>query len=243
MSYKYKLYGAILGDLCGQPYEFPVKSGWHSNIPIHNPLSTFTDDTLMTLASASFIMGRFNTIEEAYKDMGNRYKGDYYGKGFKTWLHTPLGTQNNSYGNGCLMRISPYMYLSDPLPGIMEATLCSHFNGMAIESVMKLYHAYQGHFIYGINHILNKKVFQVEADATIDQCIQIMSKSSEETTRKTIVYAVSNGGDTDTNASIVGEYSNFMKQDLKVSDVVYVHSKLDGYLIEILQAFNKFITI
>ena len=167
--------------------------------------------------------------------------GDYYGKGFKEWLTTAPNTKSTSYGNGCLMRISPFMYLDDPLPGIMQATLCSHYHGISVDSVYKLYKMYKGSFVYGTKHVANQKIFQVEADATIDKCIQICSLNNEYTTRELIIYTVSQGGDTDTNASIVGEYSNFVKNDINLSDVVYVHMKLDGYLLDILQSYNEFL--
>ena len=108
-KYNYKLYGAILGDLSGQPHEFPAKGGPIENVVLHNPNGHFTDDTLMTLATANFLLGKHETIEEAYKDMGKRYVGDYYGKGFKEWIYTPMGTIGKSWGNGCIMRISPFI--------------------------------------------------------------------------------------------------------------------------------------
>ena len=110
MGVKYKLYGAILGDLTGQPFEFPAMQGPYTNVKIHNKESHFTDDTLMTLATARAILDNIS-FEQAYKEMGKLYEGDYYGKGFKDWLYSQDGTFGNSYGNGCLMRISPLMYL------------------------------------------------------------------------------------------------------------------------------------
>ena len=58
MIKKNKLYGAILGDLAGQPYEFPILTHFPDikDINLHNPNSVFTDDTLMTLATAKSIM-------------------------------------------------------------------------------------------------------------------------------------------------------------------------------------------
>lgn len=40
----YKLYGAILGDLAGQPHEFPAKGGSRTNIKILNPDWNITID-------------------------------------------------------------------------------------------------------------------------------------------------------------------------------------------------------
>ena len=235
-KYPYKLYGAILGDLCGQPYEFPISAGPHSKVLLHNPDSHITDDTIMTLASASSLMYG-NSIESDYKYFGNKYDGDYYGKGFKEWLKKPIGTTNDSYGNGCLMRISPFMYVENSLPMIMESVLCSHKHQISIESVLKLYYAYQGK----INHEpapVNDKVFKVEADATIHWCLWFFDRISYSTQER-ILGIVSNGGDTDTNASIVGELSNFWEKDITEADAEYVESKLDDFLLTVLKDFNE----
>lgn len=235
----HKLYGAILGDLAGQPYEFDYK-GDYTNIDLHNPDSLITDDTLMTLASASFILGYHNTIEEAYKDMGQRYPGSFYGKGFGEWLTSPKGTTNNSWGNGCLMRISPFMYVAGSLPQIMESVMCSHRHQISIESVMKLYYQYKNGYKNYKEHILfisKFKKFEVKADVTVDFCINLVSQTYG--TQKCILKAIECGGDTDTNASICGELSNYYMKDITDADASYVESKLDPYLLDILNEFNQ----
>jgi ADP-ribosylglycohydrolase len=80
----YKLYGAILGDLAGQPYEFPPMKGPYNNVDLHNPKAHITDDTIMTLASADHIMyGERDklSISQYYKWWGNMYPEAGYGKG------------------------------------------------------------------------------------------------------------------------------------------------------------------
>ena len=144
MSVKYKLYGAILGDLAGQPYEFPAMQGPYTNVNIHNKESHITDDTLMTLATARAILDDIS-FEQAYKEMGKMYQGDYYGKGFLEWLDAPMGTTNDSFGNGCLMRISPIMYL--PKEGrkikVIDSCLNSHINAISIASCVELHDIYR----------------------------------------------------------------------------------------------------
>jgi len=232
MSYKYKLYGAILGDLCGQPFEFDKSK---NPIIIHNPESHFTDDTLMTLAVAKSIIEGSN-VEYEFKDMGNRYQGDYYGKNFKAWLTTPLGTKGDSWGNGCIMRISPYMYIQQSLPQILEATLCSHFNQRSVESVIRLYNYYKGEIEWTETPIKPFERFVVECDATLDFCINVVCQTYS--THEGILTAVKAKGDTDTNASIIGEFNNYIYKDLTQEDVKYVESKLDPYLLSILKNFN-----
>ena len=237
-KYNYKLYGAILGDLSGQPHEFPAKGGPIENVVLHNPNGHFTDDTLMTLATANFLLGKHETIEEAYKDMGKRYVGDYYGKGFKEWIYTPMGTIGKSWGNGCIMRISPFMYENpNYLFRVLTSAMCSHRDPVSIDSVGKLFVTYKLGLPKTYTKIVPFKKFEVKADATVDFCINLTAQIKG--TQNCIVKAIEQGGDTDTNASICGELSNFFNQDITEEDVKFVESKLDGYLLSILNEYNE----
>ena len=237
-TYPFKLYGAILGDLSGQPHEFPPKGGPIENVELYNPAGHFTDDTLMTLASANYLLGNHLTIEDAYKDMGKRYVGDYYGKGFKEWIYTPEGTIGKSWGNGCIMRISPFMYkIPCTLSDIILATICSHKDPISIDSVCELFTAYKIGLPKEYGEIVPFKKFEVKADITIDFCLNLASQI--KSTRECIIKAIECGGDTDTNASICGELSNFVNRDLTQEDANYVESKLDSYLLNILKQFNE----
>lgn len=237
-----KLYGAILGDLTGQPYEFKYK-GDFSEFNIHDERSVITDDTILTLATAAYMLGKYESFEDAYRRIGQRYINlDCFGKGFQEWLSTPYGTVNNSWGNGCLMRVGPLMYIEDSLPLILESVRCSHNHEISYESIFKLFKSYK----YGVfktiivqssKEITPFKKFEVRADKTIDFCLNVCSVTYG--TKKSIERAVKCGGDTDTNASIIGEYQNFVLQDLTKEDCDYVESKLDPFLLDILYAFNK----
>lgn len=238
-KYMYKLYGAILGDLVGQPHEFPAKGGPRENIVLHNPNSHFTDDTIMTIATAAHLLGRYKSFEDAYKTIGNMYVGDYYGKMFKEWLTTPPGTPLNSFGNGCLMRISPIMYLGDKesiLPTIMDSVLCSHRNEISIKSCILLYEEYMGEGLPFYNEVTPFKKFTSRADDTILFCRNLNNAVSG--TQNVIIKAIEQGGDTDTNASICGELSNFFNKDITDQDAEYVVNKIDDFMLDILHNFN-----
>ena len=45
------MYGAILGDIIGSPYEFD-QGNKSKDFPLFSKYSTFTDDTVMTIAVA-----------------------------------------------------------------------------------------------------------------------------------------------------------------------------------------------
>lgn len=246
---KNKLYGAILGDLAGQPYEFPPMKYFPSpsEINLHNPESKFTDDTLMTLATAKALMDK-QSFEEAYKEVGNKYQGDHYGKGFKEWLTTPIGTTGTSWGNGCLMRISPIMYLNirhfEKQKLIIESCVTSHCNGMSIIYSLELLELYNSHQNFTETPLKHFEKFEVKADKTFEFCKHLVSKYSDwdSTLHEAIRMSISCGGDTDTNASIIGEFMNYKNNhQLTQDDIQYVESKLDPYLLNILHRFNKFV--
>ena len=46
------MYGAILGDIVGSPYEFDCNNYKGKDFPLFSQRSEFTDDTVMTLAVA-----------------------------------------------------------------------------------------------------------------------------------------------------------------------------------------------
>lgn len=237
---KNKLYGAILGDIAGKKYEYKNQNEIPSidKIDIHPVNSLYSDDTIMTLASARSIM--YNTdIEHEYKFWANRYKDYGFGKGFLEWCKTPPGAITNSHANGCLMRISPYFWLNYT----WEHTLISHNHPDCITScniLEQLYHEDINHpYWYPTRH--NKpipwKEFEVKALPTIEFVKNVFYSTSS--TQEAIKLAISCGGDTDTTASIVGELSNYHRNDLTKEDVEFVESMLSDELLKILKKFNK----
>lgn len=235
---KNKLYGAILGDLAGQPYEFKYKGNF-SEFNLHDERSHITDDTLMTLATAEALM-RGISFETAYKAIGNKYPGDYYGKRFNKWLSSPMGTVSNSWGNGCLMRISPIMYMDDYKTIrelVIQSCITSHCHPKSIIACIDLCDIYLKKAWRGSGDIEPFKEFQVEADKTMD-FIKKAYWSGPPSTHEAIERVVKCGGDTDTNASIIGELNNYLLNDLSKEDIEYVESKLDSFLLRILREFN-----
>ena len=143
-----KLYGAILGDLAGQPYEYPPMQKFPevTEVNLHNPDSTITDDTLMTLAIAKAILEGTDYAYEM-KDMGRRYPGDYFGKRFNEWINYDVGISNDSFGNGCIMRISPFMYMgwdkNTVLTEIIRSCVTSHNHQISIKACLDLFDLYE----------------------------------------------------------------------------------------------------
>ncbi len=114
------MYGAILGDIIGSPYEFDVNNIKTTEFELFSERSEFTDDSVMTLAVAEALMNcgtgadedtMKKALVEAMKKYGRRYPFAGYGARFSMWLEEEEPAPYNSYGNGSAMRVSPAAWL------------------------------------------------------------------------------------------------------------------------------------
>jgi ADP-ribosylglycohydrolase len=116
------MYGAILGDMIGAPYEFDMGDKT-KDFPLFSRSSQFTDDSVMTIAVAQALMeakGRDeNEIKriliESMQEWGRRYPHAGYGGMFSYWLRAAEPQPYNSFGNGSAMRVSSAGWLYDTL--------------------------------------------------------------------------------------------------------------------------------
>lgn len=105
--------GAIIGDIIGSVYE------WHNikskDFPLFRDDCFFTDDTVMTIATADALMngGEADDFIDAYKKWGPLYPDAGYGGRFGSWIHSDDREPYNSWGNGSAMRVSPCAWLMD----------------------------------------------------------------------------------------------------------------------------------
>lgn len=220
------MWGAIIGDLAGSIYEFEQYKNI-SKIKIDNLIpknSFFSDDTILTIAILDAILNNAN-----YEDYLKLYAREYmnytpemkpyfknaFSPGFIKWVNS--NAIGHSTGNGAMMRISPIGYLFNDEQKIIEevakATIPSHNSKEAIDSAtiiaLIIFYARKG---YSKEHIIAKlslnfeyiefKKFNMTCSETINNCLYALFSSNnfEESVRKVISY----GGDTDTNACIVG---------------------------------------
>ena len=125
--------GAILGDIIGSPYEFDLGDKT-KDFPLFSERSTFTDDTVMTVAVARALMdagpdAEDETIREhmvcAMRELAARYPGAGYGGRFRWWLTAPDPQPYNSWGNGSAMRVSSAAWLFHDLDSVLRAAKLS----------------------------------------------------------------------------------------------------------------------
>ena len=115
------MYGAILGDMIGAPYEW--SGGPKSKDFDLFKGAFFTDDTVLTvaIADAQLVWNKTGNLDDLRKttirvmrEWGNNYPAGY-GAGFRAWLSVPDPKPYNSCGNGAAMRISSVGWLYENL--------------------------------------------------------------------------------------------------------------------------------
>ena len=94
--------GAIIGYMVGSTRDWHnVKTEDFEWLPYG---SMFTDDTVMTLAVAEWLMPgpyhREETLGGCMQKLGRRYMGAGYGKMFSRWLLSDSPQTYHSFGNG-----------------------------------------------------------------------------------------------------------------------------------------------
>ena len=109
--------GAVIGDIVGSPYELNtvMEVGAPDWKPLFHPtLSKYTDDTVLTIATAEALLTKGapgSTIDikfaNAYKRWALKYPNKGYGGTFWAWANTEVMFKNKSFADGCMMRCSP----------------------------------------------------------------------------------------------------------------------------------------
>ena len=122
------MFGAILGDIIGSPYEFD-RGRKTKDFPLFSDASEFTDDTVMTIAVAdAFLDAEKDATEEEIRKLlvssmrkwGRKYPFAGYGVRFSIWLAEKRPKPYGSYGNGSAMRVSAVAWLSNDLETVRK---------------------------------------------------------------------------------------------------------------------------
>ena len=223
--------GAVIGDVVGSRFELPVGK----NFPKYNfkwlgADSTFTDDTVLTVAIADALL-HGKKFEDVLWEWGHKYKYAGWGGRFRKWLKGSKDERYPGTGNGCGMRISPVGFYAKSLKEVHDlaekATLPTHGSpeglrgAKAIASAIFL--ARQGKTKKEIGEYI-KKEFGYNLDFTREEIVErvkaykkgevalaensipvaikafLESEGYEDAIRKAITYA----GDTDTIACMAG---------------------------------------
>ena len=120
------MYGAILGDIIGSPYEFD-RGDKTKDFPLFREDSGFTDDSMMTIAVADALLSDAKDPERiktlliySMQRWGRKDPTAGYGGMFIQWLFDDDPQPYGSFGNGSAMRVSSAGWLYETLEETRE---------------------------------------------------------------------------------------------------------------------------
>lgn len=228
------MYGTILGDIIGCPFEFD-RGDKTKDFKLFSRRSHFTDDSVMTLAVCEALLkvGQDATVKEiedavitSMQSWGRRYPHEGYGGYFRCWLTARHPEPYNSFGNGSAMRVSAAGWLYDSLEKtrvVAKATANvthNHPEGIkgAESTASVIFMARNGSSKEEIKKYIENE-FHYDLNRTLDEIRPSfhMHETCQKTVPEAIIAfleakdfedairnAVSLGGDTDTLGAITG---------------------------------------
>ena len=214
--------GAIVGDIVGSVYEFNNLRS--KDFPLFRGDSTFTDDTILTIATADALMSDLNFAAK-YREYGRKYPSSY-GLRFQDWIDKVITGPYNSFGNGSAMRVSPVAWFEEKEQRVMDLAKRSaevthdHPEGIkgAQATAMAVLWArsgvprdrirrdIEGQFDYdlstSVDELRETYRYNETCQQTVPQAIRCFLEA--EGFEDAIRNAISIGGDSDTLAAITG---------------------------------------
>jgi ADP-ribosylglycohydrolase len=249
--------GAIAGDVIGSVHE---GSGTKTKeFPLFTPRSCFTDDSVLSIAVADWILTGKNLVE-LFHQYGSNYPYSGYGGRFRSWLQSGSRDPYNSFGNGAAMRVSAVGFAFDALDEVLEWSKRSaevthnHPEGIrgAQATAAAILLARQGlpkpqmrdflesTFGYALQTSLDdirpRYNFDETCQGTVPQALIAFFESEDY--EDAIRNAISLGGDADTLACIAGGVAEAFYGSVPNHIADQVTERLDPALITVLQQFR-----
>ncbi|MBN1298832.1 MAG: ADP-ribosylglycohydrolase family protein [Actinobacteria bacterium] len=251
--------GAIIGDIAGSVYEFDnIKT---EDFELITESSFFTDDTVLTVATADCILNNGN-FAAYYRDYFKRYPGRGYGAMFSQWGQSGSTKPYNSFGNGSAMRVSPVGFAFDDIETVLEiakkSAECTHNHKEGIrgaqavaacifaarkkadkQKIKETAEKLGYNLDFKLDEIRFYYCFDETSQGSVPQAIAafLESKSFESTIKK----AISLGGDSDTIACIaagIAEAYYGVPDSLKKQAL----AKLDCRMVSVIEEFyNRYL--
>lgn len=250
--------GAIAGDIIGSVHEFLREK--ILDFPLFVEESTFTDDSVLTVAVADCLLTGSPYVEK-FHEYARAYPGRGYGGGFGQWVQSGSRAPYNSWGNGAAMRVSPVGFAF----GSIEEVLCeakrsaevthNHPEGIrgAQATATAIFLGRQGETKDGIRKDIRDRFgydlsrtiedirptysFNESCQGTVPEAITAFLDSSDY--EEAIRLAVSLGGDADTLACIAGGIAEAFYGGVPKSIADRALSMLDDKLRTIVNQFRE----
>ena len=253
--------GAIAGDIIGSVYEFnSIKT---KDFNLFSKRSIFTDDTVMTLAVASWLCEDRNSKDVLIKNLkyfGNLYPNAGYGARFCNWLGQDSPEPYGSWANGSAMRVSPCPWVADSLEEAQNlaktSAIVTHDHPEGIKGALATSDAiylarigaskdeikvhieinYGYDLSFSLDEIRPFYSFDVSCKGSVPESIVcfLEARNFEDTVRN----AVSLGGDADTQAAIAGSIASAYWEVPKNISYKSIH-RLDYPLLNVFIEFEE----
>jgi ADP-ribosylglycohydrolase len=249
--------GAIIGDVVGSVYEtYSVKT---KDFPLFTDRSRFTDDTVLTIATAECVMyGK--DFAKNFREYARQYANKPYGASFRQWFLAEDAPPYNSYGNGSAMRVSPIGFLYKDIETVLAESKKSaevthnHPEGIkgaqAVASAVFLAKAgktkteIKDFVSEAFGYELDRKLadirpiydFDVTCQGSVPESIIAFLESTDF--EDAIRNAVSLGGDSDTMACITGAIAEAYYKDIPTYMIEETKKRLNGDFLQILTQFQ-----
>jgi ADP-ribosylglycohydrolase len=249
--------GAITGDIIGSVYE------WHNvktvDFDLYRHKSTFTDDSVLTLATMDAILNQRN-YAESYQLFGRNYPHRGYGGHFSSWIYSENPEPYNSWGNGSAMRVSPVGWYGNSIEEVMAEAQKSaevthnHPEGIkgAQSTAAAIYMARIGknkeeikkYIMDTFRYDLERKIddirpnykFDVSCQGSVPEAIIAFLESTDF--EGAIRLAISIGGDSDTIACITGGIAEAYYKTIPDHIIENTLKRLPNKLVKIIEDYS-----
>ena len=268
--------GAIAGDIIGSIYEhdniktkeFPL-FGPHPRTNLNHTRNGrslrdcfFTDDTVLTIAVADWLLGGEDNLVDRLAHYTFKYSNRGYGGMYMEWVNSHDREPYESYGNGSAMRVSAVAWLSknyyEALELAEKSAVVTHNHPEGVKgaqataaAIWLARHKHDAEYVreqieelsgYDLNMtvdaIREDYEFDVTCPGSVPQAIVCVleATSFEDAIRN----AISIGGDSDTIAAITGSIAEAMF-GIPGEIVEHVRSYLPNDMIEVLDRFAEYV--
>jgi len=257
MTRKNLIIGAIAGDIIGSVFEWDnIKT---VKFDLFCQSSTFTDDSVLTLATMSALINNTG-YSQTYYSFGNKFHNKGYGHNFRSWLISDNPKPYNSWGNGSAMRVSPIgWYFNNIEETLLEAKKSAEVTHNHPEGIkgaqavaVAIFLARTGKskteiksyitdkFGYNLNRTIDEirqnYEFDVSCQGSVPEAIIAFLESTDF--KSAIRLAVSLGGDSDTIACITGGIAEAFYRDIPEKIIDNVLNILPEETIKIIEEFS-----
>ncbi len=250
--------GAIVGDVIGSVHEGAGTKT--KDFPLFVPGSTFTDDSVLTVAVADWILTGQDLVDLLHT-YTTGHPGRGYGGMFYRWARARLREPYNSFGNGAAMRVSPVGFAFETIEEVLawaersaavthnhpegirgaQATAAAIYLARRVRDKEQIRRTLESRFGYDLSVRLEQirptYDFDETCQGTVPQALAAFfeSTSYEDAIRN----AISLGGDADTLACITGgiaeAYYGGVPQDLATRAMMM----LDKRMVTVVDRFRE----